>query len=56
MKSDVRPAYGDHRALRVRHTFRTRSTKESGRIVVEVCSQCHPFYTASRRFSTAAAG
>jgi len=37
------------------NTFQTRSTKESGHIVVEVCSQCHPFYTASRRFWIAAA-
>ena len=27
-------------------TFQTRSTKDS--IVVEVCSECHPFYTGKQ--------
>ncbi len=27
----------------------TRSTKQSGQIVVEVCSQCHPFYTGKQK-------
>ncbi len=32
------------------NTFQTRSTKESGHIVVEVCSQCHPpFYTGKQK-------
>ena len=31
------------------NTFETRSTAESGRITVEVCSQCHPFYTGKQR-------
>lgn len=29
-------------------SFTTSSTKES--ITVEVCSQCHPFYTGEQRF------
>ncbi|MDV2476055.1 50S ribosomal protein L31 [Rhodococcus zopfii] len=31
------------------NTFETRSTSESGRITVEVCSQCHPFYTGKQK-------
>jgi large subunit ribosomal protein L31 len=31
------------------NSFATRSTKESGHIVVEVCSQCHPFYTGKQK-------
>jgi len=31
------------------NSFTTRSTKESGHIVVEVCSQCHPFYTGKQK-------
>lgn len=31
------------------NTFQTRSTKPGGRIVVEVCSQCHPFYTGKQK-------
>ncbi len=29
-------------------TFQTRSTVE--RIHVEICSQCHPFYTGKQKF------
>ena len=31
------------------NTFETRSTASSGRITVEVCSQCHPFYTGKQK-------
>lgn len=31
------------------NTFSTRSTKKNGQIVVEVCSQCHPFYTGKQK-------
>ena len=31
------------------NTFETRSTAEGGRINVEVCSQCHPFYTGKQK-------
>ncbi|MFQ5715239.1 MAG: 50S ribosomal protein L31 [Candidatus Scalinduaceae bacterium] len=33
-------------------TFKTRSTKS--KIVVEVCSKCHPFYTGKQKFVDAA--
>ena len=29
--------------------FTTRSTATSGRIQVEVCSACHPFYTGKQK-------
>jgi len=29
--------------------FTTRSTKTSGQIHAEVCSQCHPFYTGKQK-------
>ena len=46
MKSDIHPAYGETTVVcGCGNTFQTRSTKESGHIVVEVCSQCHPAYT-----------
>jgi len=50
MKSGIHPAYvltevtctcGNH--------FTTRSTKASGAIRAEVCSQCHPFYTGKQK-------
>jgi len=31
------------------NTFETRSTKASGNIHVEVCSNCHPFYTGKQK-------
>jgi large subunit ribosomal protein L31 len=30
------------------NTFKTRSTKET--ILVEICSNCHPFYTGKQKF------
>jgi len=50
MKSGVHPDYvvtevtctcGNH--------FTTRSTKTTGLIRAEVCSQCHPFYTGKQK-------
>ena len=29
--------------------FTTRSTETSGKIHVEVCSNCHPFYTGKQK-------
>ena len=29
--------------------FTTGSTRQSGNITVEVCSNCHPFYTGKQR-------
>jgi large subunit ribosomal protein L31 len=31
------------------YTFTTHSTKKSGSIHVEVCSNCHPFYTGKQK-------
>jgi large subunit ribosomal protein L31 len=31
------------------NTFNTRSTKKTGAIHVEVCSNCHPFYTGKQK-------
>ncbi|BBX42514.1 50S ribosomal protein L31 [Mycobacterium simiae] len=50
MKTDIHPAYAETTVVcGCGHTFQTRSTKEGGRIVVEVCSQCHPFYTGKQK-------
>jgi large subunit ribosomal protein L31 len=49
MKKGIHPEYKE--AIVVcgcGNTFKTRSTKE--RIVVEVCSSCHPFYTGKQKF------
>ena len=48
MKSDIHPQYG---YVEVRcacgNTFVTRSTKAD--IHVEICSNCHPFYTGKQK-------
>ena len=31
------------------NTFTTRSTKKNGSIHVEVCANCHPFYTGKQK-------
>ncbi|HTM84488.1 MAG TPA: 50S ribosomal protein L31 [Mycobacterium sp.] len=50
MRSGIHPAYGETNVVcGCGNTFTTRSTKESGHIVVEVCSQCHPFYTGKQK-------
>ena len=48
MKADIHPSYGPA-VVRCAcgHTWETRSTKPELR--VEVCSDCHPFYTGEQR-------
>ena len=50
MKKDIHPEYvptevvcscGNH--------FVTRSTEKSGHMTVDVCSNCHPFYTGKQK-------
>jgi large subunit ribosomal protein L31 len=31
------------------NTFTTRSTEPSGNVQVEICSNCHPFYTGKQK-------
>ena len=48
MKSDIHPEYHEITVSCVcGNTFRTRSTKE--KIELEICSQCHPFYTGKQK-------
>ncbi len=49
MKAEIHPAYGDVSVTcSCGNTFKTRST--SGKdISIEVCSQCHPFYTGKQK-------
>ena len=50
MKSGIHPDYVETTVVcGCGNSFTTRSTKESGHIVVEVCSQCHPFYTGKQK-------
>jgi len=50
MKAGIHPTY--HETLVTcgcGNTFTTRSTKADGKIAVEVCSNCHPFYTGKQK-------
>ena len=49
MKKDIHPAYKEATVVcGCGNTFKTRSTRE--RIAIEVCSNCHPFYTGKQKF------
>ncbi len=48
MKQGIHPEYKTARVVcQCGNTFETRSTKDSLR--VEICSQCHPFYTGKQK-------
>ncbi len=50
MKTGIHPQYVDTEVVcDCGNTFTTRSTRSSGQIHVEVCSNCHPFYTGKQR-------
>jgi len=49
MKADIHPEYGDTKVTcSCGNEFTTRSTR-SGDLQVEVCSNCHPFYTGKQK-------
>ena len=50
MKKNLHPEYqATTVACSCGNTFETRSTKSGGKISVEVCSNCHPFYTGKQK-------
>jgi len=49
MKAETHPEYGPVKVTcSCGNTFETRSTRR-GELHVEVCSQCHPFYTGKQK-------
>ncbi len=49
MKKDIHPEYQDCMVIcACGNSFPTRSTKKE--IRVEICSQCHPFFTGKQKF------
>jgi large subunit ribosomal protein L31 len=49
MKRAIHPAYNEVRVhCACGHTFTTRSTNK-GDIHVEICSNCHPFFTGKQK-------
>jgi large subunit ribosomal protein L31 len=50
MKADIHPQYDATTVTcSCGNTFTTRSTAPGGSIHVEVCSNCHPFYTGKQK-------
>ncbi|MEG6617445.1 50S ribosomal protein L31 [Peptococcaceae bacterium 1198_IL3148] len=48
MKKDIHPQYAEAKVTCVcGNTFTTGSTKKE--LKVDICSNCHPFYTGSQR-------
>lgn len=53
MKKDIHPEYVDTTiTCGCGATFQTRSTAQNVR--VEICSQCHPFFTGEKKYVDAA--
>ncbi len=49
MKADIHPKYGDITVqCSCGNKFKTRSTY-SGELHIDVCSECHPFYTGKQK-------
>jgi large subunit ribosomal protein L31 len=49
MKKDIHPNYFDcNVTCSCGNTFTTRSTKKE--LKVDICSNCHPFYTGKQKF------
>jgi large subunit ribosomal protein L31 len=50
MKAGIHPTYHETNvSCGCGNSFTTRSTKADGNIAVEVCSNCHPFYTGKQK-------
>ena len=49
MKSDIHPTYTEAVVVcSCGHTFTTRSTRD-GELRVELCNECHPFFTGKQK-------
>ena len=50
MKPEIHPAYQDVKVTcSCGNSFDTRSTYGKDELHIEVCSQCHPFYTGKQK-------
>ncbi len=53
MREKIHPAYHDCTVTcGCGHSFKTRSTKPE--LKIEICSNCHPFFTGQQKFIDAA--
>ena len=50
MKAGIHPEYGETTVTcSCGHSFQTKSTLKEKDLHLEVCSQCHPFYTGQQK-------
>lgn len=50
MRADIHPAYQEvNVTCSCGNTFKTSSTYGKDEMQIEVCSQCHPFYTGKQK-------
>lgn len=50
MKADIQPNYHDVKVTcSCGNTFTTKSTMAKDAFNIEVCSECHPFYTGKQK-------
>ena len=50
MKTDIHPAYDTIKVVcSCGNAFETRSTSTKDEIHIDVCSNCHPFYTGKQK-------
>lgn len=50
MKPDIHPAYNEVKVVcSCGNSFSTQSTLGKEEMSIEVCSQCHPFYTGKQK-------
>ena len=50
MKADIHPNYNDVKVVcSCGNSFTTRSTIGNDEIHLDVCAQCHPFYTGKQK-------
>ena len=50
MKAEIHPTYSDVAVTcSCGNTFKTRSTVGKDELNIEVCSECHPFYTGKQK-------
>ena len=52
MKKDIHPKYFTEAVVTCAcgNSFETNSTVSSDKLRVEICSECHPFYTGKQKF------
>jgi len=50
MKADTHPEYSEvNVTCSCGNNFKTRSTLKKEELMIEVCSQCHPFFTGKQK-------